>query len=177
MVSLELNLPMPDPEKECCECGCRLTKHNIFFSMFVDICQECAASMSEQKKRNQSKMIIAYICHPIAGDVSENLMRIREIVRKINLTELDVVPFVPYYSDARAMDDNVIPERRRAIKNTEEIFRRGIIDEVRLYGPRISAGMDNEIRLALQLGIKVVNKSSDFEYDETKFVSWNIRQK
>ena len=104
-------------------------------------------------------MRIAYIAHPISGDISGNLEKIRQIVREINLNEPDVVPFAPYWLDCHALDDNIPEERERGIKNGLRLFQAGIIDEVRLYGDRISNGMKAEIEMAESLGIPVVNHS------------------
>jgi hypothetical protein len=101
-------------------------------------------------------MKIAYIAHPIGGDVTANLVRINAIVRKINREEPNVVPFVPYYADIMAMDDNVPAERERGIKNDHEHFRRKTFDVLRLYGDRISMGMNGEIIMAKKFGIPVV---------------------
>lgn len=40
-------------------------------------------------------MKTAYIAHPVSGDVKGNVEKIIAIVRHINLTEPDIVPFVP----------------------------------------------------------------------------------
>lgn len=100
-------------------------------------------------------MKIAYIAHPIGGDVENNLAKIRAIVREINLTEPDVVPFAPYYADCVSLDDSNPAERTRGIRNDMALFQRGVIDEVRLYGERISNGMSEEILLADSLKILV----------------------
>lgn len=102
-------------------------------------------------------MKIAYIAHPISGDISGNLEKIRQIVREINLNEPDVVPFAPYWLDCHALDDNIPEERERGIKNDHELFNRGFIDELRLYGDMVSNGMRAEIELAESLGIPVVD--------------------
>ena len=104
-------------------------------------------------------MKIAYIAHPISGDVEGNLAKIRAIVREINLTEPDVVPFVPYYADCVSMDDSNEIERERGIKNDTFILESGIVDELRLYGDRVSNGMQNEILIALRELIPIVVKS------------------
>lgn len=100
-------------------------------------------------------MLIAYIAHPIRGDVEKNLESIRRIVRRINLMEPDVVPFAPYYLDCHALDDNVPEERARGIRNDREFFDRKLIDELRCYGPEITVGMQHEIDLAAERGIPV----------------------
>ena len=106
-------------------------------------------------------MKIAYIAHPIGGDVKGNLEKIRKIVRKINLEELNVVPFAPYWLDCHALDDNVSAERYRGIRNDIELIKRGFVDEVRLYGDKISRGMRAEVELANELGIPVVSMTEE----------------
>lgn len=103
-------------------------------------------------------MIIAYIAHPISGDIEANLTNLRRIVRKINLEHTDVYPFVPYYADVVSMDDNLQEERARGVKNDMEIIRRGIPDEIWLTGDHISFGMGFERAAALERGIPVINK-------------------
>lgn len=101
-------------------------------------------------------MIIAYIAHPIGGDVQANLEKIKQIGREINLTEPNVVPIAPYFFDLACLDDNNPLERTRGLNNLRVIFETGFFNEVRLYGSHISKGMDAEIRLADKLGIRVV---------------------
>lgn len=100
-------------------------------------------------------MKVIYIAHPIGGDVVNNLKKITEIVRTINMQEPDVVPFAPYYVDCIALNDDRPNERERGIKNDIALMRKGFIDEVRLYGDRISNGMAAEIELAIELLIPV----------------------
>jgi len=114
-------------------------------------------------------MKIVYIAHPIGGDVKGNINKILAIVRHINLTELDVVPFAPYIVDCLAMEDSIKSERQRGIKNDIALFKAGFINELWLYGDRISPGMGFEISLCLESGIKVVSMSkgtSSFKYTE-----------
>ena len=100
-------------------------------------------------------MKIAYIAHPVSGNIQENLKKIAEIGREINLLELDVVPFAPYYFDFHSLDDDIPEERERGIRNDIELMSRLFIDEVRLYGDRISTGMVHEIKLARKLNIPI----------------------
>jgi len=101
-------------------------------------------------------MKIAYIAHPIGGDVKNNIDKVIEICREINLTEPDTVPFVPYLSDLYALDDNIPNERNRGIKNGLAILDFNIVSEVRLYGNKISFGMRQEINRAIRNGVKVI---------------------
>lgn len=100
-------------------------------------------------------MKIAYIAHPIGGDVEGNIEKIKGIVYEINFLETNVVPFVPYLADCLALKDEVPDQRQRGIRNNYEIINRSFIDEMRLYGDRISEGVHYEIKHALILGIPV----------------------
>jgi len=101
---------------------------------------------------------IVYIAHPISGDIKGNLDKIIKIIRHINLTEPDVVPFAHYWVDCHALDDDCKSERERGIRNDAEFFNRGLIDELWLYGDRISNGMQEEIKTCRRLNIPVVLK-------------------
>lgn len=102
-------------------------------------------------------MKIAYIAHPISGDIDGNIQKILAIVKYINLTEPETVPFAPYIVDCLALDDDVPEQRERGIKNDIALFKAGFITEVRLYGNKISRGMQAEKEHAEQLGIPVLN--------------------
>ena len=101
-------------------------------------------------------MKIAYIAHPVSGDVQGNISKIIAIVRQINLSEPDVVPFAPYIADLLALDDSVEVERERGIKNDVHPLGAGFVTELRLYGGRVSKGMQHEKELAESLGIPVI---------------------
>lgn len=105
-------------------------------------------------------MKIVYIAHPIGGELFEqNLIELINIVRYINLTEEYVVPFVPYFIDLHALKDNIGYERNKGIVNNRVLFESGIIKELWLYGSHISKGIEEEIKWAKELGIKIVSKS------------------
>ncbi len=100
-------------------------------------------------------MKIVYIAHPIGGDIKNNLSKIIDIIRQINLEEPEIIPFAHYWVDCHALNDNIEIERNRGIKNDVEFFNRKIIDELRLYGDKISKGMKAEISLCHRLGIPI----------------------
>ena len=114
-----------------------------------------------------SFMKIAYIAHPIGGNVKLNLIRIRRIVKQINLEEPDVVPFVPYYADCVSLDDSDPEQRARGMKNNNTLFRKTFISELRLYGNKLSNGMLSEIMLAWEHDITVIAMTPETkkEYD------------
>jgi len=111
-------------------------------------------------------MKIVYIAHPISGDIQGNLKKILDIIREINLTKPDIVPFAHYWVDCHALDDTILSERERGIKNDTALFNAGFIDELWLYGDKISKGMRAEIELAKSLNIPVLYKSDGTFYDE-----------
>lgn len=90
-------------------------------------------------------MKIVYIVYLIGGDVENNLEWIRKIVCKLNFNYFDIVLFVFYWFDCYVLDDNIFEERERGIKNDKELFNWGFIDELWLYGLKISNGMKVEI--------------------------------
>lgn len=109
-------------------------------------------------------MKIVYIAHPISGNIKNNIKKIKEIIRDINLNDGDVLPFAHYLVDLDCLDDTVPSERKRGIKNDIELLSRKFIDELWLFGNKISEGMIGEIITARQLNIPIIPMS-----DETKF--------
>lgn len=114
-------------------------------------------------------MKIVYIAHPVSGDVRGNIEKIIAIAKDINKSYREVVPFVPYLVDLFALDDSVPAERARGIKNDIAIFNKGIIDELWLFGDRISNGMAAEIQLANDLSIPVFPMTAETkeQYEKT----------
>ena len=104
-------------------------------------------------------MKIVYIAHPISGNVSGNLSAIKEIVRGINLRMPEVLPFAHYVIDCESLNDTIPEERERGIKNDIVLLKAGFINELWLYGSRVSEGMKHEIALAKELGIPVISMS------------------
>ena len=84
------------------------------------------------------------------------------------MEEPDVVPFVPYYADCVSLDDSDPVQRERGIKNDTYLLENGFIDELRLYGDRISQGMISEILLAWEHGIAInpITEKTKKEYLE-----------
>lgn len=101
-------------------------------------------------------MKTAYIAHPISSDVKGNLEKVAQIAREINLNEQDVIPFAPYFLDCHALDDSNPEERKRGIKNDNYFLENGFVDELRLYGDKVSSGMIDEINIALIEQIEIV---------------------
>ena len=102
------------------------------------------------------KKKIIYIAHPISGDVDANVKSVLDIVKALNMSGLPIVPFAPYIVDVLALDDNIPEQRARGFENNKQLFN--FIDEVWLYGGRISSGMQTEIDWAKELNIPVIQK-------------------
>lgn len=89
---------------------------------------------------------LVYVAHPVAGKskeaVKENIKKILKICREIHSE--DVIPFVPYLAALHYLDDSKPEERAKGIAVSKECFRRGIIDEVWVFG--CGDGKDGEGR-------------------------------
>ena len=113
-------------------------------------------------------MKIVYIAHPISGDIPGNIQKVKEIVKDINLKEPDIYPYAPYIVDCETLDDNIPEQRAKGIKNNQKLFEKGIIDELWLYGDKITKGMIAEIKLAETWNIPVFVKT-ELLWDRSKW--------
>ncbi len=103
-----------------------------------------------------------YIAHPVGGDVENNAKEILRICRAVHTKE--TIPVAPYLVSIQYLDDSVHEDRELGIDANIEAFRRGFIDEVWLYGPKISAGMIKEIDLAISYNIPVIAKDTRLKH-------------
>lgn len=104
-------------------------------------------------------MKIVYIAHPISGNIKGNLNDVKNIIKGINIQMPDVLPFAHYFVDCHALNDDIPEEREKGIKNDIALLEAGFIDEMWLYGCRISSGMRAEIELARKLNIPIKSMS------------------
>ena len=101
-------------------------------------------------------MKIVYIVHPISGDVQGNILKVLSILKEHHTAK--TYPFAPYLLSLQYLDDTIPEDRERGIKANVELFERNFIDEVWVFGDRISSGMKAEIELAERLKIPVLYK-------------------
>ena len=95
-----------------------------------------------------------FICSPLRGDIERNIMRALDHCREA--AELGVLPIAPHAYFTRFLDDSVPQERALGMKLGQELL--GMCDEVWAYNlERMSAGMAEEIALARELGIPVLD--------------------
>lgn len=100
-------------------------------------------------------MKVAYIAHPIGGDVDKNVTTILAICRQINKEHNHIVPFAPYITDVLSLNDGNPNERTLGLINCRIVLERFPIDELWLCGDRISEGMMMEKEIAQKRGITV----------------------
>ena len=96
---------------------------------------------------------LVYIAHQVSGDIRANMKSILKICREIHTSK--IIPFAPYLASLQYLDDNVSEERKLGIRANKECFKREVIDEVWVCGPRVSRGMREEIKLALEKNIPI----------------------
>ncbi len=96
---------------------------------------------------------LIYVAHQIAGNVDENVRDVLRICREIHTQ--DIIPLAPYLVAVQYLDDHLEEERELGIAANEEHFRRRVMDETWICGPKISNGMKGEIRLSLEYGIPI----------------------
>jgi hypothetical protein len=116
-------------------------------------------------------MKIVYVAHPISGDVHSNVDIVKDIITHISMTEPDVVPFAPYLTALAVLNDEDPEARALGIRWNYEFFRRGLIDELRLYGDTLSPGMVEEIRFAAThyLPIRPMNPALRKQVEQMEF--------
>lgn len=101
-------------------------------------------------------MRVIYIAHPISGNVVLNCAKVQCIARDIYRDEPGTVPLAPYLLACAILDDDDPEDRARGIECNHFVLRSGIVDELRIYGDRVSPGMVEEVALARVYGIEVV---------------------
>lgn len=112
--------------------------------------------MAERKKT-------VFIAHPIGGDVENNVKRVREICERIH--SKTIIPVAPYLVSLQYLNDEVVEDRQLGVEANLECFHRGYVDELWLFGDRISTGMKEEIRLAQELKIPIIPQTESTKKD------------
>lgn len=102
---------------------------------------------------------VVYVCHPVAGAVVENLAKIIAICASVHTDS--VYPIAPYHTHLQYSKDEDVCARARGMACNLHFISSGFVDEVHLYGPDITRGMKEEIRCALDHGVKVVPKTKE----------------
>lgn len=110
-------------------------------------------------------MIIIYVAHPIGGDVARNIQLVENECGKIFQNQPGITPIAPYLFALKFLNDTDPSDRLRGISINKEYFTRGFIDEVWLFGNRLSDGMWEEVQWARVLNIPVVPMTDETHLD------------
>jgi hypothetical protein len=110
-----------------------------------------------------------FIAHQISGDVEGNIKKVIAICKVLHLR--NILPVFPSFTWRQYLPDNAQTKYYAGLVN-DEYFRRRMIDEVWLYGNKLSEGMLKEINLAISYGIPVVPKNK-FMKEELKRLNLN----
>jgi len=102
-------------------------------------------------------MKYVYICHPLSGDIEGNIEKVKDIVRSVCTEE--IVAFAPHLAFAPVFNDNIPEERERGISTDLALLRSGKIDELWIYGEKLSEGMKFEVEVCIEHNIPIQVKS------------------
>jgi hypothetical protein len=117
--------------------------------------------MSAPLETPQRKLV--FIAHPIRGDVASNMKKVFAICEQVH--KEGHTPIAPYLIAPTHSNDEVLKNRELGVWANLTTFEHGYVDELWLYGDRISEGMKIEVALAKKLGIPVVAKSEGTKRD------------
>lgn len=109
------------------------------------------------------KIKTVFIGHPIAGDIKSNTEKVLKICSEVHTRE--IIPVAPYLVSLQYLDDTVISDRSLGVDANSECFHRGYVDELWLFGDKISEGMKHEILLAQEFGIPIIPKTEGTKKD------------
>ena len=108
-------------------------------------------------------MKTVFVAHPIAGDVEGNMKKVLEICERIHTKE--IIPVAPYLVSLQYLKDEVVEDRTLGAEANLGCFRRGYVDELWLFGDKISRGMKEEILLAKKLNIPILPQTEGTKKD------------
>ena len=120
------------------------------------------AAMSAVEKEERALRAfrpIVYICSPYAGDVSKNV----ENARKYSRFAVDkgYIPIAPHLLFPQFLNDDNLRERQLGLFFGNAIMSK--CSEVWVFGDRISAGMETEIKRAKWKNYRLRYFTEDFE--------------
>ncbi len=107
-----------------------------------------AAELVRQRRGEQARRRRVYVCHPFANDPAANIERVRLISRQ--LLDDGLMPVAPHLYLPQLVDED--SEREHALRLCLDLL--ATCDEVRVYGDRVTEGMERELREAKRLGLR-----------------------
>jgi hypothetical protein len=109
------------------------------------------------------KKKIIFVAHPIAGDVEENMKKVLTLCEKIHNSGF--IPIAPYIVSLQYLNDTITEDRELGIEVNSLFFEKKFIDELWLFGNKISRGMWGEIKLARKFNIPIVAKTKNLKQE------------
>jgi hypothetical protein len=119
-------------------------------------------------------MIIAYMCHPVAGDVEANLERAKIWLRFLQINNPYVALVAPWITACEVFDDSNTSMRSAGLRRDLTLIRRcdqlwicgvplarGADADECAFGVGISEGMRMEIDCALANSLVVLHKGEE----------------
>lgn len=105
---------------------------------------EALRAIEKEEKALRAFRPIVYICSPYAGDVDTNVENARRYSRFA--VEKGYIPIAPHLLFPQFMNDRNIKERQLSMFFGNALMSK--CSEVWVFGDRVSAGMDGEIKRA-----------------------------
>jgi hypothetical protein len=115
---------------------------------------ECAPLPIPQRSTGRAQAWV-YICHPYSNDPAGNAARVAAICRCI--VAEGMMPIAPQVYLPAFVDDATERETAMALCLGLMFW----CDEVRVYGPTLTAGMLEELRFAMAQGMRIVHVAGD----------------
>ena len=112
---------------------------------------------------------VVFVAHPVSGDIAGNIKKVLAICEAVH--KQGIIPIAPYLVSLQYLDDTVVEDRALGIEVNHICFHRRFVDELWLYGDRISTGMRGEVELAFECGIPIVAKTEGTERDLAVFIA------
>lgn len=108
---------------------------------------------------NSATTRIVWIGHPVSGNIEANLAKITAICEHVQREE-GVQPLFPSFTSRRYATPLTTEESERQVR---AFLGSLAVSELWLYGNGITDGMQREVRIARQLGVRVVPKTTETE--------------
>ena len=113
----------------------------------------------EEKAKNSAFRPLVYICSPYSGDIETNV----EAAKRYSRLAVDkgCIPLTPHLLFPQFLDDDIPEERELGLFFGNALMSK--CSEVWVFGERISAGMESEIKRARWKNYRLRYFSESFE--------------
>ena len=113
----------------------------------------------EEKAKNSAFRPLVYICSPYSGDIETNV----EAAKRYSRLAVDkgFIPLTPHLLFPQFLDDDIPEERELGLFFGNALMSK--CSEVWVFGERISAGMESEIKRARWKNYRLRYFSESFE--------------